>query len=146
MLPRRVRLQFMTGFTICLPFLFCLILFLLFPTIAFSVDDPFFGDQPGGKTIGGPSSTILKAGTEKELLTFLRSGPDPFVFVCTTGMNKGSGMVSLMYRTRIGGTKTSKFAPRDSMVACGEVTAISIECHSGQHSHCEFLWRIDVLR
>lgn len=119
---------------------------LIVPELAFPVGDPFFGNQPGGKTIGGPSVTILKAGMEKELLSFLRSGPDPFVFVCTTGMNKGSGMVSLNYRTRIGGTKTSKFAPGDSLVACGEVTAISIECHSGQHSQCEFLWRVDVLR
>ena len=118
----------------------------VFPLHAFAVGDSFFGNQPGGKTIGGPSVTTLRAGTEKNLFSFIRSGPDPFVFVCTTGLNKGSGMVTLSYRTRLGGTQTSKFSPGDSAVVCGEVTAISVECHSGRHSQCEFLWRVDVLR
>ncbi len=104
--------------------------------------------NPGGKTIGGPSRSVLKAGEKKDLLTFIRSGPDPFIFICTTGVNSGSGEVSLHYRTRVGGIKTSTYLPGDSSVACGEATAISIECHSGPHSQCTFSLenRCDSLR
>ena len=123
-----------------------LVWILLIPHPSLSTTWEGLGHQPGGKTIGGPSRSVLKAGVKKDLLTFIRSGPDPFLFICTTGVNSGSGEVSSHYRTRVGGVKTSTYLPGDSSVACGEATAIFIECHSGPHSQCTFSWRIDVIR
>ena len=103
------------------------------------------GHEPGGRTIGGPGLSLFKGGSEVELLSFLRPGADPFLFVCVTGANVGVGAVSLQFRNRVGGKKTSKFAPGETRVVCGEVKGIDLECH-GQSSLCEFRWRVDVLR
>lgn len=104
--------------------------------------EPVFGSEPGGQTLGGPGQTVLKGGASKELFSFLHTGPTPSRFVCVTGLNVGEGVVSVIFKSRIGQTLTAKFSPGDSRVVCGVTTAIDVECQ-GQATECKFRWRLD---
>ncbi len=101
-----------------------------------------FGSEPGGRTIGGPAQTAVKNGSSHELLTFLHRGPTPFRFLCVSGVNEGPGILTVVFRSRIGETMTTRLSPGETRVVCGETTGIAVECH-GQGGHCSLRWRID---
>lgn len=104
-----------------------------------------FGSEPGGRTIGGPAQIEVSNGSSRELLTFLHRGPTPVRFICLTGLNQGPGILTVVFKSRIGETITARLLQGETRVVCGQTSGVEAECH-GEGGDCSFRWRIDEPR